>query len=278
MDCPLVAAVNGAAVAGGFELMCLSDLRIASADALIAAGDASLGLPTTSGLSWLLPRLVGVGRARYILYRDARHDRRRGARDRARRGRASAGELVERALDVAAEIAAMPGDGIRLTRQTVNDALTQTHAEAIEAELVAQREAYANPAVPEAIAAFFRASVRRRPPDASRAAARGCRAGGARAGAGWQRRARAAAVVALKHQPPAVRSDHAALRSRAPRRSRAARRRGIRTSGRWCRTGAPPCRRGSRRARPGRAGRTTRSGDRRDTGRYRSRAGRRRTP
>ena len=50
MDCPLIAAVNGSAVAGGFELMCLSDLRIASVDALIAAGDANLGLPTTSVL------------------------------------------------------------------------------------------------------------------------------------------------------------------------------------------------------------------------------------
>ena len=49
----------------------------------------------------------------------------------------------------------MPGDGIRLTRSTIDGALTMTHAEAIEAELVAQREAYANPAVHEAFAAFF---------------------------------------------------------------------------------------------------------------------------
>jgi enoyl-CoA hydratase/carnithine racemase len=156
MDCPLVAAVNGAAVAGGFELMCLSDLRIASDDAIIAAGDASLGLPTTSGLSWLLPRLVGLGRARFILYRDARLT----AAEALELGLVEAvhppGELLERALDVAAEIAAMPGDGIRLTRRTVNDALTQTHAEAIEAELAAQREAFRNPAVRDAIAAFFR--------------------------------------------------------------------------------------------------------------------------
>jgi 2-(1,2-epoxy-1,2-dihydrophenyl)acetyl-CoA isomerase len=155
MDCPLIAAVNGSAVAGGFELMCLSDLRIASVDALIAAGDANLGLPTTSGLSWLLPRLVGIGRARAILYRDARMT---GAEAHAIGLVEEAhppGELLERALDVAAEIAGMPGDGIRLTRRTLNDALTQTHAEAIEAELVAQREAYRNPAVHQAIAAFF---------------------------------------------------------------------------------------------------------------------------
>jgi hypothetical protein len=50
----------------------------------------------------------------------------------------------------------MPGDGVRLTRATINGALALTHAEAIEAELVAQREAYANPAVQEAIGAFFK--------------------------------------------------------------------------------------------------------------------------
>jgi 2-(1,2-epoxy-1,2-dihydrophenyl)acetyl-CoA isomerase len=155
MDCPLVAAVNGAAVAGGFELMCLSDLRVASDGAVIAAGDARLGLPTTSGLSWLLPRLVGLGQARWILYRDARLTAAEALAIGLVEAVHPAGELLERALDAAEEIAAMPGDGIRLTRRTIDGALTQTHAEAIEAELVAQREAYRNPAVQRAIAAFF---------------------------------------------------------------------------------------------------------------------------
>ncbi len=156
LGCPLIAAVNGAAVAGGFELMCLADLRVMSADAIVAAGDASLGLPTTSGLSWLLPRLVGLGRARHILYRDARLTADEALAIGLVEAVHPAAELVERALDLAAEIAAMPGDGIRLTRTTINGALAQSHAEAIEAELVAQREAYANPAVQEAIEAFFR--------------------------------------------------------------------------------------------------------------------------
>ena len=155
MSCPLIAAVNGAAVAGGLELMCLSDLRVASTEAVIAAGDARLGLPTTSGLSWLLPRLVGLGRARWILYRDVRLT----AAEALAIGLVEAvhpvEELLAGALDVASELAAMPGDGIRLTRRTIGDALTQTHAEAIEAELVAQREAYRNPAVQQAFADFF---------------------------------------------------------------------------------------------------------------------------
>ena len=152
---PLIAAVNGAAVAGGLELACLADLRLASAAAFFAGGDARLGLPTTSGLSWILPRLIGVGRARRLLYGDGRID----AAEALRIGLAEevhpAAELLDRALDLAVEIAAMPGDGIELTRRLIDQGLTTSHAEAIEAELLAQARAYADPAVRAAFEAFL---------------------------------------------------------------------------------------------------------------------------
>jgi enoyl-CoA hydratase/carnithine racemase len=152
---PLIAAVNGAAVAGGFELMCLADLRVAAADATIITGDANLGLPTTSGLSWLLPRLVGAGRARWLTMVEPRLS---GAEAHAI-GLVEevwpAGEVLTRAVEMAAIIASKPGDGIRLTRRTIDRALETGHAAAIEAELDAQREGYANPAVRQAIDAFF---------------------------------------------------------------------------------------------------------------------------
>jgi enoyl-CoA hydratase/carnithine racemase len=152
---PLIAAVNGAAVAGGFELMCLADLRVAADDATIITGDANLGLPTTSGLSWLLPRLVGSGRARWLTMVEPRLSGTEahavGLVEEVR----PAGEVLARAVEMAGIIAAKPGDGIRLTRRTIDAALESGHAAAIEAELDAQREGYANPAVRQAIDAFF---------------------------------------------------------------------------------------------------------------------------
>ena len=152
---PLIAAVNGAAVAGGFELMCLADMRVAAVDATILTGDAELGLPTTSGLSWLLPRLVGAGRARWLTMVEPRLT---GA-DAHAIGLVEelrpAADVLERAIEMAAIIAAKPGDGIRLTRRTIDRALETGHAAAIEDELDAQRDAYANPAVRQAFAAFF---------------------------------------------------------------------------------------------------------------------------
>jgi hypothetical protein len=50
----------------------------------------------------------------------------------------------------------MPGDGIRLTRRTVDDAMTQTHDQPMAAELEAQRRAYAHPDAQRMIDAFFR--------------------------------------------------------------------------------------------------------------------------
>lgn len=152
---PLIAAVNGAAVAGGFELMCLSDLRVAADDATILTGDAELGLPSTSGLSWLLPRLVGAGRARWLTMVEPRltgaEAHAIGLVEEVR----PASEVLARAIEMAAIVAAKPGDGIRLTRRTIDRALETGHAAAIDDELDAQRDAYANPAVREAFAAFF---------------------------------------------------------------------------------------------------------------------------
>ena len=151
----MIAAVNGAAVAGGFELMCLADLRIAAHDAPIFMGDSNHGLPSTSGLSWLLPRLVGVGRARWIAYLgrpmtgdealsiglvEATHPRE---------------DVVAEAIAVAAEIAAKPGLGIKLTRRLIDDSLHQTHEETMTAELEDQVAAWAHPEVRAAINDFL---------------------------------------------------------------------------------------------------------------------------
>jgi enoyl-CoA hydratase/carnithine racemase len=61
-----IAAVNGYALAGGFELALMCDLRISAASAVYGLPDASIGLSPTSGMTWLLPRIVGYGRALHL--------------------------------------------------------------------------------------------------------------------------------------------------------------------------------------------------------------------
>ncbi|MFI5957509.1 enoyl-CoA hydratase-related protein [Cryptosporangium sp. NPDC051539] len=64
---PVVAAVNGPTAGVGFAYMLGADVRFCSADAKITTSFARLGLVAEYGLSWLLPRVVGLGRAMDLL-------------------------------------------------------------------------------------------------------------------------------------------------------------------------------------------------------------------
>lgn len=64
---PVIAAVNGAAAGIGFALACFADLRFASPGAKMTTAHGKLGLPPEYGLSWVLPRLVGLGRSLDLL-------------------------------------------------------------------------------------------------------------------------------------------------------------------------------------------------------------------
>jgi enoyl-CoA hydratase/carnithine racemase len=64
---PIIAAVNGPAAGVGFALACYCDLRFAAAGAKLTASHGRLGLPAEFGLSWLLPRLLGLTRAADVL-------------------------------------------------------------------------------------------------------------------------------------------------------------------------------------------------------------------
>lgn len=64
---PVIAAVNGACAGVAMALVAFSDFRYGMAGAKLTTAAPRLGLPAEYGLSWLLPRLVGVTRAADIL-------------------------------------------------------------------------------------------------------------------------------------------------------------------------------------------------------------------
>ncbi len=64
---PVIAAVNGGCAGVSFALACFCDMRFAAADAKLTTAAPKLGLPAEYGLSWLLPRLVGVTAAADLL-------------------------------------------------------------------------------------------------------------------------------------------------------------------------------------------------------------------
>jgi 2-(1,2-epoxy-1,2-dihydrophenyl)acetyl-CoA isomerase len=64
---PVIAAVNGPAAGAGFGLALACDVRLVAAGAKLTAGYVRRGLSPDAGVSYFLPRLVGLGRASEIL-------------------------------------------------------------------------------------------------------------------------------------------------------------------------------------------------------------------
>lgn len=60
---PVIAAVNGSVAGVGFVLACFADIRFGASGAKWTPSTSKLGLPAEHGISWILPRLIGYGRA-----------------------------------------------------------------------------------------------------------------------------------------------------------------------------------------------------------------------
>ena len=64
---PVIAAINGPAAGVGLVLACFADIRFAATGVKLTTAHGKLNLPAEFGLSWLLPRLIGLTRANDIL-------------------------------------------------------------------------------------------------------------------------------------------------------------------------------------------------------------------
>ena len=68
LDKPVIAAVNGFALGGGCEISMACDIRIASETAIFGQPEAGLGITPGFGGNKRLARIVGIGRAKEIIY------------------------------------------------------------------------------------------------------------------------------------------------------------------------------------------------------------------
>jgi 2-(1,2-epoxy-1,2-dihydrophenyl)acetyl-CoA isomerase len=72
LDLPTVAAVNGVAAGAGFALVCACDLAVAAQSAIFTAAYTLAGLSPDLGLTYFLPRIVGLSQAKSIILTNRR--------------------------------------------------------------------------------------------------------------------------------------------------------------------------------------------------------------
>jgi len=113
---PTVAAVNGYCFAGGMELACWCDFRIASDNAEFGALNRRWGVPFTDGGTQRFPRIVGQGNALWLIETGVRLDARRAQSIGLVQEVVSAGQALPRALELADQIAAYPQTSLRTDR------------------------------------------------------------------------------------------------------------------------------------------------------------------
>ena len=133
---PVIAAVEGYAVAGGLELALWCDLRVAASDAIFGVFCRRLGVPLIDLGTVRLPRLVGHGRALDLILTgrpvDADEALRIGLADRV----VEPGAALSTAVNLAQELAALPQECLRSDRRSVYEQWSLSEAEAARNELL----------------------------------------------------------------------------------------------------------------------------------------------
>ncbi|WP_258563909.1 enoyl-CoA hydratase/isomerase family protein [Streptomyces himalayensis] len=142
---PVIAAVNGPAVGLGCSLALLSDLVLIADDAYIADPHVQVGLVAGDGGAYVLPLLVGLTRAKELLFLGDRVS----AEDAVRLGIANRAvpkdKLLDEAMDLAGRLAALPVQSLRQTKLAVNRHLEQALDTVMEPALLAERDTMHGP-------------------------------------------------------------------------------------------------------------------------------------
>jgi enoyl-CoA hydratase/carnithine racemase len=149
---PVVAAVNGWCVGGGFELALCCDIRIASTEARFVCAGVNMGLIAST---YRLPRLIGLSRAKSMLLTGLPHDAETAERYGLVTGLHAPADLRGAAVALAERIASRAPLSVEATKRTADRALDLSPEEA-DALLAPQLSALRRSADHQAAVAAFR--------------------------------------------------------------------------------------------------------------------------
>lgn len=119
VEAPVIAAMNGHAIGGGFGLGLVCDMRVANRDARYGANFARLGFHSGMAISYLLPRIAGVPRAAELLFTGRVFSGAQAAEMGIANYAVAPGEVLAKARELAAEIAAGAPAAVRMMKRSL---------------------------------------------------------------------------------------------------------------------------------------------------------------
>ena len=154
-EIPVIAAVNGPAIGAGFDMANMCDIRIGSTQAQFGETFANLGIIAGDGGSWFLQRLLGYQRAAELTF-TGRIVKAEEAKEIGILLEVTASDqLLPRAQELAAKIAAKPPQAIRYAKRLLKLAQRQGLEEHLEVCSTFQAICHKTEDHAEALAAFF---------------------------------------------------------------------------------------------------------------------------
>jgi enoyl-CoA hydratase len=144
---PTIAAVNGYCTAGGLELACWCDFRIASADAQFGVLNRRWGVPLIDGGTQRLPRIVGLANALYLIDTGAQINAQTAQRMGLVQEVVPPGKALDRALEIAAIMSTYPQPAMRADRRATLASYDLDIDAGLRFEVEAHRDSIGDPAM-----------------------------------------------------------------------------------------------------------------------------------
>lgn len=131
---PIIAAINGPAIGGGLSIAIACDIRIASEKAIFSAAYVLIGATPELGSSYILPRLIGPGKAYELVFTGKKIDSSEAEKIGLVNKVVPDGQLQEVAYEMGKEIASLSPVAIRLAKKALRHGMESTLAQALDYE------------------------------------------------------------------------------------------------------------------------------------------------
>ena len=151
---PVIAAVNGYCLAGGLELACWCDFRIAAKNAEFGVVNRRWGVPLVDGGTQRLPRIVGLGNALYLIETGVMIDAERALRMGLVQEVVAEGRALARALELVEAMSAYPKLSLRKDRIAAYEGLALPIEEGLRMEREQHKKSRVDPDLYEGLRRF----------------------------------------------------------------------------------------------------------------------------